>query len=197
MAFPNDRIPQHHSGVQTDTVSSQEFDTEAAAQQFYTQVQVRLLQVWRWQEWAGAGSASFALTDSAGAEVEREPQPGDYFKIDIPGPGPQTGDGYDWVRVEAVEKEDDCTIIRVRPASSPLNEHADVAHFFSDEATSNFIVRRVGNTVSAEVHGRNEKPNFGAEKIVEKARNTAVATGAVTAFSKLQWKSLVNGLVER
>jgi hypothetical protein len=70
-----------------------------------------------------------------------------------------------------------------------------VAHFFSDEATSNFIVQRRGLEVIAAVLGRNEKPNTGAEKIIDKARNTAVATGAVTAFSKLQWKSLVNGLL--
>jgi hypothetical protein len=71
-----------------------------------------------------------------------------------------------------------------------------VAHFFTEEATSNFMVKRVGNKVSAEVHGRNEKPNTEAEKLVDKARNTAVATGAVTGFAKLQWKSLVNGLIK-
>lgn len=197
MALPEEHIPDHHTGIKTDTISTQDLATEEEARAFYTLVHQRLVQVWRWQEWAGAGSATFALTDSAGNEVQRMPVPGDHFKIDIPGPGPRTGEGFDWVRVEAVETEPDSTLIRVRPATSPLNQNKDVAHFFSDEATSNFVVQRNGTTVSAEVHGRNEKPNFAAEKMVDKARNTAVATGAVTAFSKLQWKSLVNGLVQR
>jgi hypothetical protein len=199
MAHPYEQIPQQHTGVKTDTTSTQHFASEDEAKQFYKLAQQRLLQVHRWQEWAGAGSASFALTDAAGNVVNRNPMPGDHFKIDIPGPGPRTGDGFDWVRVEAVEisEASDCTIIRVRPATSPLNNHEDVAHFFSEEATSNFVVQRDGTTVSAEVHGRNEKPNTAAEKVVDKVRNTAVATGAVTAFSKLQWKSLVNGLVHR
>jgi hypothetical protein len=45
------------------------------------------------------------------------------------------------------------------------------------------------------VYGRNEKPNLDTEKLADKLRNAAVAAGAITAFSKLQWKSLVNGLV--
>ena len=88
-------------------------------------------------------------------------------------------------------------LMRVRPATNPNNDRQDVAHFFSDEATSNFMVKREGTTITAAVYGRNEKPNTGAEKAVDKARNTAVATGAVSGFSKLQWKSLVNGFLKK
>lgn len=187
--------------MESNTVSEQHFPTEAEARQFYATVRSRLLRVNRWHEWAGPGSAKFELTDAAGNIVIRDPLPGDHFKIDIPGPGSQTGDGFDWVRIEAVEEagdaHTDCVLIRVRPATNPHNENPDVAHFFSGEATSNFVVKRVGTLVSAGVHGRNEKPNLAAEAIVDKLRNSAVATGAVTAFSKLQWKALVNGLVQR
>ena len=58
------------------------------------------------------------------------------------------------------------------------------------------MVKREHTTVTAGVYGRNEKPNTKAETITDKARNTAVATGAITGFAKLQWKSLVNGLVK-
>jgi hypothetical protein len=47
------------------------------------------------------------------------------------------------------------------------------------------------------VYGRNEKPNTDTETLSDKARNAAVAGGAITGFSKLQWKSLVNGLVKK
>lgn len=194
-------IPDQNTGAQSNTESSAAFGTVEEATSFFSVVKQRLLQVWHWHEVAGKGTADFELTDAQGNAVERTPQPGDHLKIDIPGPGPQTGDGYDWVQVEAVEESAeagvDCVVMRVRPATNPQNDRSDVAHFFSDEATSNFVVKREGTTVTAGVYGRNEKPNVGAEKVVDKARNAAVATGAVSGFSKLQWKSLVNGLVKK
>lgn len=200
MEHPEENVPEQHTGVQSNTESTQKFATEKEAIGFFKIVKDRLFQVGRWQEWAGIGSARFWLTDAAGNEISRAPQTGDHFKIDIPGPGNRTGDGYDWVRVEAVEETNDaaadCVLIRVRPATNPQNENKDVAHFFSEEATSNFLVKRIGTTVSAAVLGRNEKPNTSADAVVDKLRNTAVASGAVTAFSKLQWKALVNGLVK-
>lgn len=58
------------------------------------------------------------------------------------------------------------------------------------------MVSHEGNTVRAAVYGRNEVPNTGAEKAVDKARNAMVALSAMAGVSKLQWKLLVKGLVE-
>ena len=185
------------SGAQSNTESKASFDTAAEAQSFFKEVKKRLLHVNGWQKLAGAATASFQLTDEKGNSVNRDVQKGDHFKIDIPGPGPATGDGYDWVQVEAVEEKEDKVEITVRPATNPTNEQQDIAHFFSDEATSSFVVKLEGNSVIAGVYGRNEKPNLQAEKGRDKARNAAVASGAVGGFSKLQWKSLVNGLVKK
>jgi hypothetical protein len=194
-------IPEQNTGAQSNTAETATFDSPAQAKAFYEEVKQRLLHVNGWQGWAGAATAQFQLTDAGGIEVDRAVQQGDHFKIDIPGPGPVTGDGYDWVRVETIEEQDtpemEEVAVQVRPATNPNNDMPDVAHFFSEEASSSFIVRREGNSVTAAVHGRNEKPNTRAEKLVDKARNAAVATGAVTAFSKLQWKSLVTGLLKR
>jgi len=193
-------IPSQYSGIQTNTESSKEFDNEDDATAFYQVVKKRLLDVNQWHHLAGAATASFQLTDEKGYDVLRPAQKGDHFKIDIPGPGPVTGEGFDWVRIETIEERseerDDFTAIKVRPATNPLNEKTDVAHFFSDEATSSFVVQRKGVKVIAGVYGRNEKPNTASETLVDKARNAAVATGAITAFSKIQWKSLVNGLIK-
>lgn len=201
MVHPEKNIPEQHTGAESNTESEQRFDTDAEAVAFFKVVKERLFQVGHWHQWAGAGTAQFWLTDAAGNEIDRTPLAGDHFKIDIPGPGTRTGDGYDWVRVEAVEethdRDSDCVLMRVRPATNPQNNKTDVAHFFSEEATSNFVVKRTGTTVTAGVFGRNEKPNTDTEAIVDKLRNTAVAGGAVTAFSKLQWKALVSGLVKR
>ncbi|HVG40641.1 MAG TPA: hypothetical protein VM888_03440 [Chitinophagaceae bacterium] len=194
-------IPEQNTGIATNTESKEILSNIEEAVQFYTTVKERLLHVNEWQSLAGAATASFQLTDSSGMDVNRTVQKGDHFKIDIPGPGPATGDGFDWVQVEEIEEvdknEEQSIIITVRPATNPNNDRKDVAHFFSAEATSCFMVKREGTTVMAAVYGRNEKPNTNAEKTVDKARNAAVATGAISGFSKLQWKSLVNGLVKQ
>ncbi|HYE56404.1 MAG TPA: hypothetical protein VD996_16255 [Chitinophagaceae bacterium] len=194
-------IPPQEEGTETNTEQSKELDTPAQAKEFYLLVKQRLLNVNDWEKLCGAGSADFTLTDQQGTEADRAAQQHDHFRIDIPGPGTVTGQGYDWVRIESIEEvssqEDDteCITIRVRPATNPKGGGDDVAHFFTDDATSNFMVCRRGRTVTAGVYGRNEKPNTDAEKAVDKARNTMVALSAIAGISKLQWKSLVNGLI--
>ena len=196
----DDLIPQQEAGVESNTEAEVIFSNEQEARLFFEVACERLVNVNAWHDYAGTGTAEFSLCDGAGNEVQRTAQKGDHFKIDIPGPGSMTGEGYDWVQIEAIEKvespEEESLVIRVRPATNPHNERTDTAHFFTEEATSNFVIRRQGLKVKAEVHGRNEKPNVKAEAVVDKARNAAVATGAITAFSKYQWKSLVNGLVK-
>jgi hypothetical protein len=194
-------VPEQSTGAQSNTESTATFNSVEEARSFFEIVKERLQQVGDWHSLAGKGTAAFELTDEKGDAVKRPPQKGDHLKIDIPGPGPRTGDGFDWVQVEAVEHTEggdlDCLVMQVRPATNPKNDQQDVAHFFSDEATSNFMVKREGTTITAAVYGRNEKPNTSAEKVVDKARNTAVATGAVSGFSKLQWKSLVTGFLKK
>ena len=196
-----DIIPKQESGIETNTETSVAFNSPEEAKAFYQKVKHRLLHVNNWQRLAGSLTAGFQLTDKKGKEVNRAAEKGDYFKIDIPGPGPVTGDGFDWVQVEAIEEKEEedkqSIALRVRPATNPNNKEKDIAHFFSVEATSCFMAKREKNTVTAAIYGRNEKPNTDTETIVDKTRNTAIATGAVTGFAKLQWKSLVNGLVRK
>ena len=199
---PEDSIPEQKEGVAVNVEDSVAFENEEEAGNFFRQVKERMLQVNNWHQFAGTLSADFTLTDSSGNKLERTPQQGDYFKINIPAPGIQTGEGYDWVRIEEViekaEGADEYAAVRVRPASSPVNANPDVAHFYTDEATSNFIVKREGNVVTAGVYGRNEKPNVKeADSVLDKLRNAIVGAGGVTGFSKLQWKALVSGLLSK
>ena len=198
---PEKTIPENKAGVEVNVEDSAELPSEEEARSFFSVAKDRLLAVNKWKDWAGALSAGFQLTNEQGQAIDTVPRKGNYFKIDIPAPGIVTGEGYDWVQIEEVKEEDEndyeYVAIRVRPAPSPVNEKQDVAHFYTDEATSNFIVRRDGTKVTAGVYGRNEKPNVKADTIVDKVRNAVVGTGAVAAFSKIQWKALVSGLLER
>jgi len=191
-----DLIPNQEEGAQSNTEAQVLCASEEEAATFFDTVRQRLLDVNRWHEYAGGG-ARFQLTDAGGYKVDRRAQEGDHFQIEIPAPGTITGSGADWVRIEAIEEQADITAIRVRPATNPTNELDDVAHFFDESATSSFIARREGCKVVAAVHGRNEKPNTKTEHLADSIRNIAVAVGAVTAFSKLQWKTLVEGLTRK
>lgn len=194
-------IPPQEAGNQMDVVDKATFDTREQATNFYKVAKERLLDVNNWATVSDLPSATFQLCDSTGADINRNVELGDYFKINIPGPGNSTGEGYDWVKVELVHEEQvngtDVMSIRVRPAPNPNTPDASVAHFFSGTSTSTFQVKRIHNEVIAEVHGRNEEANTETEHLIDKARNTLVGLGAKMGVSYPQWKGLVKGLVKR
>lgn len=194
-------IPEQNEGASSDTENSVSFLQREEAVQFYEVVKARMQDVNHWNKYAGESLADFTLLNSKGEEVSRLPEVNDYFKIDVPGIGNPSGDGYDFVQIQEVkditEAEESCFYITVQPAPSPLNTDKDVAHFFTEKASSTFIVRLNGNTVYAEVHGRNELPNIKGVDLNDTLRNTLVATGGVLGFSKLQWSALTKGLIER
>jgi hypothetical protein len=192
-------VPHNETGNDSNNEYSIQKNDASTARQLFQIAKQRLLNVNAWHQLTGIATAAFRLTDESGNKVHRSAQLGDHFKIDIPGPGTVTGEGNDWVQIEAIEENatDDKEIIaiRVRPTSNPQNNKEDVAHFFSDETTSTFSVIRQGNTVTAAVHGRNEKPNLKSENIIDKVRNVIVAATAIAGMNKPQWKSLVKGLL--
>jgi hypothetical protein len=198
MKQPKQTIPEQKEGVEVNVEEIVELSSAEETKRFFRVVKDRLLNINKWEKWAGPLSAGFQLTNEDGIDIDALPKPGHYLKINIPAPGIVSGEGYDWVKIEEVKEEErsDCDIvaIRVRPAPSPLNDIKDVAHFYTDEATSNFIVRRDGTKITAGVYGRNEKPNVKTDTIVDKVRNAVVGTSAEW-FSKLQWKALVSGLL--
>ncbi len=190
--------PEQEAGGFSNTYSTKKVDP-ASGEAVFQEAKRRLLDINHWKDYAGTGSAEFQLTDQHGNIVERDPATGDHFRINIPGPGNEAGNGYDWVRVEEVREENEESNIfcmTVRPAPDPGDNAGDTAHFFSDSATSTFTVSRKGDEVTVAVLGRNELPNTSVEKGTNKLRNAAVATGAITIFSKIQWKKLVNGILD-
>jgi hypothetical protein len=196
----NNQIPEQHEGGQLDTTAKAEFPTIEEAKAFYQIAKNRLLNISCWAEICKVPLSTFKLTDSNGQEVIKEAEKGDYLKINIPGPGTHTGDGFDWVRIEKVNEEinnSSATItIQARPSANPTQQDSAIAHFFSQQATSTFQVKQSGHTVSAEEHGRNEVPNTDTSHLTDDIRNTLVGWTAKIGLSYPQWKSLVKGIVE-
>ncbi|MES2773970.1 MAG: hypothetical protein V4722_07285 [Bacteroidota bacterium] len=194
-------VPAQYTGKEIEAEAAVELRNESEAKLFYEVARDRLLHVNKWHEVAGIISAVFQLVGADGKEVTRSPQEGDFFKIDIPGPGSSAGDGYDWVCVEALKEVSNdhmqCIGLRVRPSQNPCDNDGEIAHFYSKEATSSFYVAREYHKVSAVIIDRNIKPNDYTDTLMDKIRDTAVGLSAIGMFSKIQWQKLAAGLVEK
>src|SRR6187402_927064 len=96
-------IPVHIEGKQNDLVHSLVVQTRDEAVDCFKRDYKRLLNPKTWHELGGIFSGEFVLVNDHGEQLNRLAQVGDLYRIDLPGPGSGTGDGYDWVRVDAIE----------------------------------------------------------------------------------------------
>jgi len=193
-------IPEQKLGSYVDAAEQLTLSDEATASAFFNVVKERLLSVDKWSDFAGTAMSAFSLTDASGNPVNRLAQEGDYIRIDIPGPGTGLGKGYDWVKVEEIAMESEgnreSLTMRVRPADNPRSGSGETAHFFTEQASSTFQVKRNGRHISAEEHGRNEQANTYTASTADNLRNMFVGWAATLGFSYPQWKSLVKGLIQ-
>jgi hypothetical protein len=195
-------VPEQHSGVHKDLKHEVTFESIEDAEDFFLLAKERLLDVNSWERTNKTINTRFRIADRHGNEINRKVHKGDLIVIDIPGPGPSSGDSKDWVQVEELayddypdEDREDITL-RLRPVSNPATSDTAPAHFFTSEASSSFVLERIHNKVIIHYHGRNEKPNLDAESVADKIRNTIVAVGAFLGFSDMQWDGLIKGIVE-
>lgn len=194
-------IPAQEEGSKINVDSSIDIKNIELAKSLFQTAKRRLLDVNNWQELTGKLLANFQLTDESGNPTSSLIQEGMYFKINIPGPGSKAGDGFDWVKVEKIEVYNAPDIesigIRVRPAPNPLSANKDIAHFYSQEATSTFTVTRETTKVTAAVYDRNTKTNKDSDQLSDQLRNAIVGIGGIISFSRIQWKSLTDALIKQ
>ena len=157
-------IPANTLGKALDLESSVTENSVEEAINTFTRACKRLLNPPIWQELSGSISASFKLESADQSNANRLAQVSDYLKIDIPGPGPVAGKGYDRVKVENIAESADPSAeqsfgMMLKASPNPDIPERGIAHFFSEGATSTFVIKRNGHTVTASYHGRNELPN--------------------------------------
>jgi hypothetical protein len=199
--IPYGIVPENLEGKPLDIQKSVEATSTATATVIFEAARTALLHPDTWEKLPGFTGASFQLKKAVSAEATADAELNDCIKIDIPGPGPKSGDGFDWVMVESLDDNFDADAdasfsITVRPCALPdSKETAPAAHFFKDKATSTFIVKRKDKTVTTSYHGRNETPNLKGVNLPDKMRNSIVAAGALAGLSALQWTLLLDGLL--
>lgn len=197
-----EQLPHQQTGRQTDFTHEKKYDTLDSAHKGFQAAAGRMLSVNNWHEYAGSGSAKFRLCNNQGEEVEVMAEKGFFISIDMSGPGPDAGAGVEWVLIEKLTSEGgahtagEYVLMTVRPVADPRKAAAEIAHFYTDESTNTFVVRRDGMVVSAGAHGRNESPNNEEVDLHDKIRNTAIALMASVGLSGGQWQKLVNGLID-
>lgn len=192
-------VPGQYTGKNIQTEVSRKLTENEEAKSLYLIARERLLNVNKWHSLAGFISGVFQLSNEHGEKLDRLVRTGDYIKIDIPGPGSPEGDGYDWVFVEEVKETDtemlQGTGFRVRPSTNPLNNSPETAHFYSNEATSSFIVIRDNKQVTVQIIDVNLRPNDENNSLKDSVRNVVIGVGALGLFSKIQWKNLAEGII--
>jgi hypothetical protein len=191
-------IPEQYTGAKSVTSYTIKTQDNVSADRLFDKARNNLLNVNDWQKLAGPATAEFNVIDSNGKETNEPAKEGNYLRITIPVvPGSPAGKGHDWVIVEKIEEVKSSAhqyiAMRVRPAVPPFYDRNEIAHFFSDVATSTFCVIRQGKKIKTMVFGRNEKPNTSVHNFFNKVRNILIAIGAMIGLNKPQWKSLVKG----
>lgn len=194
-------VPKQYKGAYHDTESRKHFDDAAVLSRQFEMIRDRFFNINCWKEFCGEMSSDFRLFNKAGVYAERMPQEGDYIRIDIPGPGDFREKGYDWVRIVKIDERiyerqlERCLII-CRPSSSPGSKSGHIAHFYAPAASSSFLLERGSDYILVGVYGRNEIPNFSETGFIGKVRNFLIYIGGVLRITKIQWKSLSDGLID-
>ena len=194
-------IPSQEEGGYHDTVSEKCFETAEEAAAAFEILKQRFMDVNNWQEYAGQTTANFSVLNKNGTPFYGTPDVGCFFKINVPAPGIDAGEGYDWVCIKKIgsgedERFDQSVRIEVQPCSNPNDEQNDeIAHFYSERASSNFLITLKDKCITAEVHGRNQTANLDMSSLTDKIRNLLVSTGGRLGAAKIQWKFLTDGLL--
>ena len=197
----NKLIPLGLKGKSLDLEQSVTAYSEEEAKRIYDYAWICLQHPDKWYELSGNQGAKFVLRDSSAKTKTGPVRIDDYLQIDLPAPGPISGDGHDWVKVSMIDQDfdkgfDQTFGIVLKVTHNPENSGKEIAHFFGEGASSTLMISRKNTVITASYHGRNETANTENDDLIDKVRNTIVAIGAMAGISELQWKALLKGMLD-
>ncbi|QHL85910.1 hypothetical protein GU926_00010 [Nibribacter ruber] len=174
--------------------SENTFPDEESAIQAFAEAREKLFNIEGWSDMTGITS-TFELYNAQGQrDISRKPTVGDFIKIILPASTIEN-----WVKVVDVTEEENLAKFVVQPSQNPqkpAQPAGKTEHFFTEEATSTFLVARQGNTLLACEIGQNEVANnHGQEAGDRPLLNTVISTGGWAGFQAIQWGNLTKYLV--
>lgn len=197
----DDIIPLNTVGKPLDIEKSVLKHNVSEAIETYHTAYCKLRRPAGWMNFTAAWGTEVTLEKAKHNNSKNLIELGDYIRIDMPGPGPHNGGGFDWVQAELLEENvfEDASasfVMRLRACANPQNNsNENISHFFKGSATSTFIIRRDETEVKAIYAGRNEVPNLKNTDLHDKLRNAAVSFAALAGFSKIQWTGFLQSLL--
>ncbi|RYZ47865.1 MAG: hypothetical protein EOP49_20115, partial [Sphingobacteriales bacterium] len=149
--MPEQFVPDKNKGKNVDLEHHVDCRTKKEADDLYEMAVGRLKTPEQWSLLPGTTRTRFSLvkTNHDGKFI----QEGDYIRIDVPGPGPSDGSGYDYVQIAALIEEmpDDGRVrktgIKLRPSSDPDSKSEKVAHFFDEQSSSSLLISQDGQRI--------------------------------------------------
>jgi len=162
------------------------------ASELFTKATRRLLNISKWHTLPCSLLTELKLTDDKGFSVDRQVRENDYFIVNK-----DNGDG-EWIKVERVFVQCDpsgpreVVTLRARPASSPL-----VGGEEPIRPSNTFKVMRQGLNITATVYGKNDQDVYSKTpaELDQNSERPDLTVGAIPGVARVQWRSLVNGIL--
>lgn len=170
------------------------FTSRKTAIMEFERSKAKLFNVINWSRLPGINSA-FQIYDRKGIQLlDEKIAEGNFIFIDLPGPDPAN-----WVQVIDTSEKRNSAEFTVRPCADPMatgDKIKEIQHFFTDKATSNFKIERIGNSIYGYEIGKQEEiNNKGIKAGNRKIINTIIAESGSLGLQKMQWDKLTNYLV--
>ncbi len=168
-------IPSHSEGAATDIVHSLSANNIDDADSLFLDAKDRLMNVAKWDKYAGIDNVHFVLADGHGHAVHRRTHRGDHIIIAANSAAGQNGEKYDWLTIDALEYDD---YPDENYETFAIRLHITAA---GDNTSATIVIGRRGKLVSATYHGRN---------------NATSEPGIWHGLGDAQWAALMKGLLE-
>lgn len=195
-----DFLPVNRIGSENNAVTFLRYDTDSEILEKFKMLKKNLLNINGWNVNSGKNPTKFFLYKENLDDKSFLAEENDLVKIKIPAPANKLGRGFDWVKIlkiQEIERNDfQAILIQMKPHSCPESKGKGIAHFYTDDATSTFILAKENKTIQLSVHGRNEIPNTKNIGFINALRNYFVANGGIFGGSKIQWQHFAKEFVK-
>ncbi len=197
-----DLPPVNKKGSENNAMSFLICQSETEAFERFKKLSQNLLKIDSWNVNAGKNPTEFFVYKDGkeNQDLSLLVKENDLVKIKIPAPKNKLGNGFDWVivhKIQSIESVDmKAFLLQMKPHSCPENSNGNTAHFYTEDASSTFILAKKNKTIQFSIHGRNEIPNTKNVGFLNSCRNLFVGGGGIFGGSKLQWQDFTEEFIK-